>query len=211
MRLIGSGLLPLEFSLLVHKLAVLIIIITCEVSGRVRLHLVVVPGEGTETIGVVSLVEHLHGRTADYGINVACPMVEVTLLFSVGVKDGLRRYRLLFLEQSQDGLHSSIAYSKLLSKERDFYRPFLAVNTYPVGNDGEAFIGSGLSHLPQRNSAVLAGSHIHEAMVVLRLVVVSDYGWVFLSHTGIILSDMGEILAFFLALVKSRFSGEAIA
>lgn len=54
----------------------------------------------------------------------------------------------------------------------------------PVGNDGEAFIGSGLSHLPQRNSAALAGSHIHEAVMVLRFIVVSDYGWVFLSHSS---------------------------
>ena len=54
-------------------------------------------------IGIVSLVEHLHGRTSDYGIHVSGLMVEVALLFSVGVKDGIYRYLLLFLEQSQDG------------------------------------------------------------------------------------------------------------
>lgn len=32
--------------------------------------------------------------------------------------------------------------------------------------------------------------------MVLRLVVISDYGWVFLSYADFILPDMGEILAF---------------
>lgn len=111
MRLIGSGLLPLEPSLLIHKLAILIIIRACEVTGWIRLHLVVVPGEGAEAVGIVSLVEHLHGRATDYGIHVSSPMVEVTLLLPVGVKDRLYRYRLLFLKQSQDGLHGSIAHT----------------------------------------------------------------------------------------------------
>ena len=87
-------------------------------------------------IGIVSLVEHLHGRTSDYGIHVSGLMVEVALLFSVGVKDGIYRYRLLFLEQSQDGLHGSVAHAKLLRKEGDFYRSFLPVHSDPVGNDG---------------------------------------------------------------------------
>ena len=70
------------------------------------------------------------------------------------------------------------------------------MHSNPVGNDGEAFIGSGLSHFPQRHSAVFSSSHIYEAIVVLRLVVISDYGWVFLSYADYILSDMGEILVF---------------
>jgi len=72
-------------------------------------------------IGIVSLVEHLHGRTSDYGIHVSGPMVEVALLLSVGVKDGIYRYRLFFLEQSQDGLHGSVAHAKLLRKEGDTF------------------------------------------------------------------------------------------
>ena len=194
MRLIGSGLLPLESSLLVHELRIAVIIITCEVPRRIRLHLVVVPGEGAEAVGIVSLVEHLHGRTADYGINVACPMVEVTLLFSVPVEDRRYGYRLLLLEESQDGLDGSVAYSKLLSKEGDLYRAFASVHADIVLDDGETFVGSRLPHFPERYSAFLPSSDIHEAMVVLRLVVVSDYGWVFLSHIDSILSDMGEIL-----------------
>lgn len=135
-------------------------------------------------IGIVSLVEHLHGRTSDYGIHVSGLMVEVALLFSVGVKDGIYRYRLLFLEQSQDGLHGSVAHAKFLHKEGDLYRSFFSVYSDPVGNDGESLIGSGLARLLQKHSAVLTGSHIHEAMMVLGLVVVSDYGWGFLSHSS---------------------------
>lgn len=61
-----------------------------------------------------------------------------------------------------------------------------------VLDDGETFVGSRFSHFPERHSAFLPGSDIHEAMVVLRLVIVSDYGWVSLSHSENILSDMGE-------------------
>lgn len=62
------------------------------------------------------------------------------------------------------------------------YRAFFPVHSDPVGNDGEAFIGSGLSHFPQRHSAVSSSSHIYEAVVVLKLAVISDYGWFSLSH-----------------------------
>lgn len=191
---VGFFLLPAELSLLGLELIVLMVIIACEVAGRIRLHLVVVPSEGAETIGVVSLVEHLHGRPSDDGIDVTCPVIQVALLFSVPVEDRRYGYRLLLLEESQDGLDGSVAYSKLLSKEGNLYRAFASVHADIVLDDGETFVGSRLPHFPERYSAFLPGSDIHEAMVVLRLVVVSDYGWVFLSHTGIILSDMGEIL-----------------
>ena len=76
-------------------------------------------------------------------------MVEVALLFSVGVKDGIYRYRLLFLEQSQDGLHGSVAHAKLLRKEGDLYQSFFPVHSDPVGNDGESLssgVGLCISH-----------------------------------------------------------------
>ena len=183
MRLIGLRLLPLEPSLLIHKLAVLIIIRACEVPGWIRLHLVVVPGEGTETIGVESLVEHLHGRPSDDGIDVTCPIIQVALLFSVPVEDRRYGYRLLLLEESEDGLDCSVAHAELLGEEGDLNRAFPPVHSDPVLDDGETFVRSRLSHFPERHSAALPGSDVHEAMVVLRLVVVSDYGWVFLSHT----------------------------
>lgn len=76
------------------------------------------------------------------------------------------------------------------------YWAFFPVHSDSVGNDGEAFIGSGLSHFPQRHYAVSSSSHIYEAVVVLRFVVISNYGCVFLSYADFILSDMGEILTF---------------
>lgn len=191
---VGLFLLPPELFLLSLEFVVLEVILARQVAGRIRLHLVVVPGEGAEPVGVVSLVEHLHGRPSDDGVDVPGPVIQVALLFPVIVENRRYGYRLLVLEESQDGLDGSVAYSKLLSKEGDLYRAFASVHADIVLDDGETFVGSRLPHFPERYSAFLPGSDIHETMVVLRLVVVSDYGWVFLSHTGIILSDMGEIL-----------------
>ena len=98
MRLIVLRLLPLESSLLVHEFSISVIILACEIARRIRLHLVVVPGEGTEAIGIISLVEHLHGRTSDDRIDVPGPMVDVSLLLPVFVENRLYRYRFLFLE-----------------------------------------------------------------------------------------------------------------
>ena len=141
---------------------------------------------------MVSLVEHLHGRPSDDGIDVTGPVIQVALLFSVPVEDRRYGYRLLLLKESQDGLDGSVAHSELFSKEGNLYRAFAPMHADIVLDDGETFVGSRLPHFPERHSAFLPGSDIHEAMVVLRLVVVSDYGWIFLSHSENILSDMGE-------------------
>lgn len=122
-------------------------------------------------------------------------MIEITLLLSVLVENRRYGYRRLLLQESKDGLDGSVAHAELLREERDLYRSFLAMHSNPVGDDGEVFAGSRLSHFPQGYSAVFPGSDIHEAMGVLRLLIVSDYGWVFLSHSENILPDMGEIFA----------------
>lgn len=180
--LVGFPLLPAELSLHGPELIVLRVVIACEVARRIRLHLVVVPGEGAEAVGIVSLVEYLHGRAADYGIHVSGPMVEVALLFPAFAENGRYGYRILILEESEDGLDCSVAHAELLGEEGDLNRAFPPVHSDPVLDDGETFVRSRLSHFPERHSAAFPGSDVHEAMVVLRLVVVSDYGWVFLSH-----------------------------
>lgn len=182
MSFVCFGLLPLQPSLLVHELAELVIVLACEVAGWIRFHLVVVPSEGTEAVGVVSLVEHLHGRSSNDQVYVSSPMIKISLLFSVLVENRRYCYRLFLLQESQDRLDGSVTHAELLREERDLYRSFLAMHTYPVGNDGETFARGWLSHFPQGHSAVLSRSDVHEAVVVLRFVVVSDYGWVFLSH-----------------------------
>lgn len=100
------------------------------------------------------------------------------------------------LRTSPRWIFDGIAFFSVKMESLLGYRAFFPMHSDPVGNDGEAFIGSGLSHFPQRHSAVSSSSHIYEAVVVLRLVVISYYGWVFLSYADYILSDMGEILAF---------------
>ena len=179
---VGLFLLPPELFLLGLEFVVLEVILARQVVGRIRLHLVVVPGERAEPVGAVSLVEHLHGRPSDDGVDVPSPVIQVALLFPIIVQNRRYGYRLLLLEESQDGLNGSITHSKLLSKEGDLYRAFAPMHADIVLDDGETFIGSGLSHFPERHSAFLPSSDIHEAVVVLRFVVVSDYGWVFLSH-----------------------------
>lgn len=108
---IGLFLLPPELSLLGLEFVVLEVILARKIAGRIRLHLVVVLGKGAESVGVVSLVEHLHGRPSDDGIDVPGPVIQVALLFPVFVENRLYGYRLLLLEESQDGLDGSVTYA----------------------------------------------------------------------------------------------------
>ena len=114
MGFIDFSFLPFDSSLLVYELSILVIILACEIARRIRLHLVIVPGEGTETIGIVSLIKHLLCRASDDGVHVPGPTVDVSLLLSVFVEIRFYRYRFLFLEESKDGLDGSVTHSQLL-------------------------------------------------------------------------------------------------
>lgn len=184
--MIFSFLLSLESLLLEDNLLILVIIITSEFSEGISLHFEVVPAKGTEAVGVVSLIEHLHGRHADYRIDIAGPMVDIALLFSVIVKNRLYSDCPFIFQKAENRLNRSIAHPKLLGKKGNLYRFFLPMHTYPIRDNRKSLVRSQLSKFPQWNVVFLTDSHVNETMMILRMIVTCNFkrAWIFhhLSH-----------------------------